>query len=131
MKNWHKIGAGVAIAGALALAACTDAQLARINVALDKYDAAVVNFNAAVARINTSIVLTSRTVANYCDDAKSVGSSITTIVSGNDHALTALNALTEGLNSYCAAPPQDVGAAADALADIIAKAAAVYQAEKK
>lgn len=106
----------------LLLAGCSNSQLSQINTALDQYDQAINNFNAAASRISSSIALTSQSLAGYCSDAKTVGVNLTGIVRSNSKALSALNSITAGLNTYCAAPPQDVGSAIVSLTAIIAAA---------
>ena len=84
---------------ALALGACSNAQLAQVNTTLNAYDQAVNNFNAAAARINVSIALTSATVAGYCQDAKAAGTNLTGIVQNNSKALTEANAKIASLEA--------------------------------
>lgn len=114
------------LALAAALSGCSTAQLAAINAATDKYDAAINNFNLAVSSINTSIALTSATLANYCSDAEATGKNLEQIVVNNDIALTGLTTVTAGINQWCTAPPQDVGSAIVSLTASIAAGKAAY-----
>lgn len=123
------------LAGALALAAvtagCSDAGLNRLNVFLDKADHAIDNFNAATARIDRSIVTSSAALARHCDDAKNVGGSLVRLADKSEIAVAGLTAVTAGINSWCAAPPQNTGTAVAGILAALADGRDAYRQAKE
>lgn len=118
------------ILAALTLAGCSDATLNTITSDVNAYNHSVDNFNAAAAAIDTSIAKTSDSLYKYCTAAKSAGTGLAPLAQNNTTARTGLATVTQGLTTWCDAPPNDVATAISSMAAVVASAKAAYDAAK-